>query len=166
MGAIREPGEPTAEHPAPTFREFVRDPELQFDHFLEVGEGRMARVEVVQDLPRGVVLLAVRQQAGLAQQGLGLAFGAGFAHDEQLQGSQGRALFARRRLAVGLPEHGVDHGLAAGVRLVAGGGPMRVVLRGAGDQQAGEQEEFRAKVHASEGGLRPRSGRRRTRRAG
>ena len=87
---------------------------------------------------------------------LPFAFGAGFALDQQLQGRQRGAVFAGGRLAVGLTEHGLDHGPAVRFGRIAGGGAILVVRRGAGDQQAGEQEEFRAKVHASEGGLRPR----------
>jgi hypothetical protein len=156
VGAIREPREPAAEQATLAFGQLVRDPELQLHHFLEGGEGRVARVEVVEDLPRRVVLLAVREQAGLAQQGLGFAFGAGLALDEQFQGRQGGALVAGRDQAVGLAQDRGDHGAPGRFGLVAGGGSMRVILRSAGDQQHGKEEGFSAKVHASEGGLRPR----------
>jgi hypothetical protein len=96
------------------------------------------------------------EEGAAAAIGSGLAFGAGLPGDQEFQGRQRGPLFAGRHLPVGLPEHGLHHRAAAWVRLVAGGGAMRVILRGAGDQQTGEQEEFRAKVHASEGGLRPR----------
>ena len=156
MGPVLEPGEPTAEESPLAVGEFIGDTELQLDDLLEGAEGRVAGVKVIQNLARGVVLLAISEQAGLAQQGPGLAFGAGLPGDQELQGRQRGPLFAGGRLPVGLPEHGLDHRAAAWVRLVAGGGAMRVILRGAGDQQTREQEEFRAKVHASEGGLRPR----------
>ena len=162
---VAEPGEPAAELAAFAGGETVRDLELQFHGFAETGEARVARVQVVDQLGRGLELMACRMQAGALEDrdGFGLGAGVGFADDRPfLDGAAFVAVCGGLGGVVHREQHDGEAGSRGDVVRRAGLEAPRaleadVFRMGDGAEQERDGEEgFSEVVHASGEGSRPR----------
>ena len=135
----------------------------------------MAGEDVVDEVHRFLELATGDEDAGAREQGDGLGFGAdvGFADDLPfLEGSADVAGVDPGGSVVhgeqqdGEPRRRADVGGGAGLDLPGSVLPDEFRAGMGAEQERRGEEGFSGKVHASEGGSRPRSGRRRRRRSG